>query len=210
MANNIIFCNKCGAHNASAAQFCSNCGSPLAAAIPIARPAVADAMRIASSEAQYVPGMPASTNAVPARFGGFWIRFVAVVIDGILVEALVLPVAFLAGGMAILTGTNIGGMAHGFNFAPFIFAGILAFFGNWIYEASMESSALQATVGKMIFGLKVIDLQGRRISFARATGRHFAKIASSMILCLGYIIAGFTARKQALHDMLASTLVVFK
>jgi uncharacterized RDD family membrane protein YckC len=80
--------------------------------------------------------------------------------------------------------------------------------GNWIYEASMESSTKQATVGKMALGLKVTDLEGRRISFARATGRHFAKLISGIILLIGYIMAGFTERKQALHDMIAGTLVV--
>ena len=86
----------------------------------------------------------------------------------------------------------------------------LAFSGlaKWIYEASMESSARQATVGKMALALKVTDLEGRRISFARASGRHFAKYISGMILLIGYIMAGFTERKQALHDMIAGTLVV--
>src|SRR2546428_774442 len=65
-----------------------------------------------------------------------------------------------------------------------------------------------ATVGKMVFGLKVTNLEGHRISFARATGRHFAKLISAMILLIGYIMAGFSERKQALHDMIAGTLVV--
>ncbi|PYV64750.1 MAG: RDD family protein, partial [Acidobacteria bacterium] len=57
-------------------------------------------------------------------------------------------------------------------------------------------------------GLKVTDLAGRRISFARASGRYFAKYLSSMTLLIGYIMAGFTERKQALHDMIAGTLVI--
>ena len=60
----------------------------------------------------------------------------------------------------------------------------------------------------MALGLKVSDLKGNRISFARASGRHFAKIVSGMILLIGYIMAGFTNRKQALHDMIAETLVL--
>jgi uncharacterized RDD family membrane protein YckC len=59
----------------------------------------------------------------------------------------------------------------------------------------------------MIFGLKVTDLYGNRISFERATGRHFAKILSAMILCIGYLMVAFTERKQGLHDLLAGTLV---
>jgi len=59
----------------------------------------------------------------------------------------------------------------------------------------------------MIFGMKVTDLNGNRISFARATGRHFAKWLSTLILWIGFIMVGFTDRKQGLHDMLAGTLV---
>ncbi len=85
---------------------------------------------------------------------------------------------------------------------------VLSSCAGWIYEAAMESSSKQATVGKMALGLKVTDLEGRRISFPRATGRHFAKYVSGMALLIGYIMAGFTERKQALHDMIAGTLVV--
>lgn len=83
----------------------------------------------------------------------------------------------------------------------------LFFAGGWIYEAGLESSSKQATLGKMALGLRVTDKYGRRITFARASGRYFSKLLSR-ILMIGYIMAGFTARKQALHDMIAGTLVV--
>jgi len=67
---------------------------------------------------------------------------------------------------------------------------------------------MQATLGKRIVGLKVTDLAGNRIGFGRATGRHFAKMLSSMIMNIGYIMVAFTDRKQGLHDMLAGTLVM--
>jgi uncharacterized RDD family membrane protein YckC len=76
-----------------------------------------------------------------------------------------------------------------------------------LYFAIMESSSIQATVGKLAVGVVVTDLNGERISFLRATGRYFAKILSAMILMIGYIMVGFTERKQGLHDMIASTLV---
>ena len=81
---------------------------------------------------------------------------------------------------------------------------------GWLYFALMESSKTQATLGKMALGLKVTDLEGNRISFGRATGRYFGKIISGMIIYIGYILAGLTEKKQALHDIMASCLVVRK
>jgi Tfp pilus assembly protein PilE len=78
----------------------------------------------------------------------------------------------------------------------------------WLYFALMHSSARQATLGKMAFGIKVTDLAGERVSFLRATGRYFATWVSSILLAVGFLMAGLTARKQALHDMIAGTLVV--
>ncbi|MGI8638732.1 MAG: RDD family protein [Pyrinomonadaceae bacterium] len=76
------------------------------------------------------------------------------------------------------------------------------------YFTLLESSRWQATLGKLILGIKVTDLSGGRISFARATGRFFGKILSGQVLLIGYLMAAFTERKQALHDLLAGTLVV--
>lgn len=92
-----------------------------------------------------------------------------------------------------------------------IFAWILVItVGNWLYHTWMESSRYQATLGKMALGIVVTDMYGNRISFARANGRFFGKIVSGMIMNIGYLMAAFTEKKQALHDMLASCLVVMK
>lgn len=85
---------------------------------------------------------------------------------------------------------------------------LLAIVLVWQYYALQESGVAQGTLGKKIVGLKVTDMKGKRISFGRATGRHFAKIISSITLMIGYMMAGFTEKKQALHDMIADTLVV--
>jgi uncharacterized RDD family membrane protein YckC len=74
----------------------------------------------------------------------------------------------------------------------------------------MESSKIQATVGKMLLGMKVTGYNGKRISFLKATGRHFAKYLSAAILGIGYLMIAFTRKKQGLHDMLAQTYVVKK
>ena len=74
----------------------------------------------------------------------------------------------------------------------------------------MESSSRQATVGKMATGIVVTDMTGKKISFAKATGRHFAKIISGVILLIGFIMIAFTQKKQGLHDIIADCLVVKK
>jgi uncharacterized RDD family membrane protein YckC len=139
-------------------------------------------------------------------YGGFWIRVVAAIIDGIILHVAVSPIRMIFGGL------GLAGMMSGVHHIGLGFLGggvtlIALVFGSWLYEAFMQSSSYQATLGKMIFGMKVTDLNGNRISFERATGRHFAKWLSGMILGIGYIMVGFTDRKQGLHDLLAGTLV---
>ncbi|MGD0215101.1 MAG: RDD family protein [Terriglobales bacterium] len=140
-------------------------------------------------------------------YGGFWIRVVAAIIDGILVRVVVTPIHLFFGGLGM--AGMMGGGVHPLGLA-ILGSGvtlIATLFGSWLYEAFMESSSYQATLGKMIFGMKVTDLNGNRISFERATGRHFAKWLSAMTLFIGYMMVGFTERKQGLHDLLAGTLV---
>ncbi|MDP4160359.1 MAG: RDD family protein, partial [Bacillota bacterium] len=72
---------------------------------------------------------------------------------------------------------------------------------GWLYFALMESSTKQATLGKLALGIMVTDLVGQRISFGVATGRYFGKVLSGVALCAGFLMAAFTERKQALHDV---------
>jgi uncharacterized RDD family membrane protein YckC len=81
---------------------------------------------------------------------------------------------------------------------------------TWLYYAFMESSKYQATLGKMVLGIVVTDMNGQRISFGRAVGRNLAKIVSQIILCIGYLMIAFTQKKQGLHDIMANCLVVAK
>jgi|SRR5271166_1217453 len=206
--NATLFCNKCGTANDAGAQFCSRCGTafnPAAAASPGQVPPPASA-----------PGYPASVAGYPVaqfvHYGGFWIRVIAVIIDAVLVRVVLFPfkALFGLGGLAA-GGFDPDNFRHGLALPYMIFGGgviaLLTVVASWLYEALMESSSYQATLGKMIFGLKVTDLHGNRIDFARATGRHFGKWLSGLALCIGFIMVGFTERKQGLHDMLAGTLV---
>ncbi|MCB0606341.1 MAG: RDD family protein [Lewinellaceae bacterium] len=141
-------------------------------------------------------------------YAGFWLRFAAYIIDGFIVTIVTYVVMFailgalwagaMSGGSINETGL-MGGMA-------LMYVIIIA--GMWLYFALMESSAKQATLGKMAVGIKVVDEAGERISFGKASGRFFGKIISGVIIYIGFIMAGFTERKQALHDMMAGTLVV--
>jgi len=154
------------------------------------------------------PAYQTAASMVGVRYGGFWIRVVAAIIDAIIVRVVVSPVHLFFGSLGV-AGMMGGGIPHPAGLA--ILGGgvtlIAAAFASWLYEAFMESSSYQATLGKMICGMKVTDLNGNRISFERATGRHFAKWLSGMILGIGYIMVGFTERKQGLHDLIAGTLV---
>jgi len=146
-----------------------------------------------------MPAVPYPAYLGGVRYAGFWIRFVAIVIDSLIVEAAVVAVA----------GVHSGWEMSSQSFHPHGgFAFILSTVAGWLYAALLESSSRQATVGKMVLGLKVTDLNGNRLDFARATGRHFAKWISGLTLMFGFIMAGFTERKQALHDLIAGTLVV--
>jgi uncharacterized RDD family membrane protein YckC len=149
----------------------------------------------------------AAVIAPTSHYAGFWRRFLALVIDSLLLTAvfwvLSMVVPFVE-SKSLTTGAE--GLDFNMNLTPI--GTIITVGGSWLYFALLESSARGATLGKMALSMRVTDLQGQRISFLRATGRYFAKILSGMIMAIGYIMAAFTAKKQALHDMLAATLVV--
>jgi uncharacterized RDD family membrane protein YckC len=168
------------------------------------------------------PNLPASSAQSNIGYAGFWLRLVAAIIDGIVISIPLMPVFFLVfidifrhaqdfqrgqDPAAILTimGPKIG---------LILFISAIA---SWLYWALCESSAWQATLGKKALGIIVTDLEGRRISFGRASGRFWAGRGAGTIPYLGgtyflvdCICVGFTAKKQALHDMIASCLVLRK
>lgn len=146
-------------------------------------------------------------------YAGFWKRFVAYLIDSIIFSIAYFIIAIPMGLTTGLAGAAEGADQEAVAGLSSMFTGVgllITLFGPWLYFAIMESSKLQGTVGKLAMGIKVTTMEGAKISFLRATGRYFAKIISGLIFLIGYIIAGFTAKKQALHDMIAGTLVVNK
>jgi uncharacterized RDD family membrane protein YckC len=126
------------------------------------------------------------------NYGGFWVRVLATSVDSVICFTLIVvaaaALAMLGGiGMALITPLSM----------------VLPI----AYYALMQSSARQATFGKSLLGMKVATAGGERMSLGRAIARELAKIVSYIPLLLGFLLAAFTARKQALHDMIASTVV---
>jgi len=189
-----MFCSRCGTQNADEAKFCQNCGAPLTIAVS--------------------PAMPVTPPAV--QYAGFWRRFAAYTIDGLILSV---PNGILVAifGLQLLTLFDFGEQGMEFNFdklgtiiAAAVWLALAIFLVRVFYFALFESSRLRATPGKMALGIVVTDLTGRRVSFARALGRNLGKLISGLILSIGYIMAGLTAKKQALHDMMADCLVVMR
>jgi uncharacterized RDD family membrane protein YckC len=145
-----------------------------------------------SDTAEFCPNCGVATAGggglgVSVQYAGFWRRLGAYLIDLLI---LLIP-------LFILSRIGNGGQ-------------LLGLVAQWLYFAYQESSEAQATIGKRALGIKVTDEAGDRISFGRATGRYFAKIISTIIILIGFIMIAFTRKKQGLHDMIAGTLVVMK
>jgi uncharacterized RDD family membrane protein YckC len=151
------------------------------------------------------------------KYAGFWKRFLAYLIDGFILGIfsffVFIPILGLL-GIGLTTAAlehRDPDAAYGFivlAFSAYFMAIMIVTIAGWLYFALMESSSKGATLGKMALQIKVTDLNGNRISFARASGRYFGKIISGMIFCIGYMMAGFTEKKQAIHDMMANCLVI--
>jgi uncharacterized RDD family membrane protein YckC len=130
-----------------------------------------------------------------AAYAGFWRRFAAYVVDYIVV---------FAGSAALVLIASVTGLLP--DGAPRWSAIVLA--GYFLYCTLLESSSSQATLGKRAFGLTVTNVRGERIGFARAAIRFVAKLLSLFTLCIGYLLIAVTPRRQALHDLIAGTVVV--
>src|SRR5699024_5231480 len=186
-----MFCNSCGAATGAEALFCSNCGASISIS-PVARTPSHPTAAVGSTQPSYV---------------GFWMRTLAYIIDYLLYQLafvlMVIPLGFALGiAMAedfTLDEIEAAGALFGFAFSMFV---------QWLWFTVFEASAWQATPGKKMLGLKVVDEQGRRISFGRANGRYWSKIISAVLLCIGFLMVAFTNKKQGLHDKMAETFVV--
>lgn len=163
--------------------------------------------------AAYASGLPQPLDygVQPNMPAGFWMRVAAYLIDAVI---LAIPGWPIARAVPALMGVTLPAQPTPEQLLSFLMVScttnLFALILGWFYYALMESSRHQGTLGKMALGIKVTDMDGQRITFGRATGRYFGKMLSGLTLGIGYMMAGWTERKQALHDLLADTLVVRK
>jgi uncharacterized RDD family membrane protein YckC/type II secretory pathway pseudopilin PulG len=185
---------------------CSRCGKPLPAntsfCVTCNAPAIAPLKTAGLERFEHRPAHAAASGSL--EYAGFWLRVLAYAIDSIVIGVAGTIASGIVGGVArVLSTAGAGGEG-----AAMLLGALAALVTYWLYFALMESSGRQASLGKMALGLTVTDADGARIGFGRATGRYFGKIVSAIPLGIGFLLAGFTGRKQALHDMMAGTLVV--
>ena len=195
------FCLDCGTEVATQYRFCPSCGgrrlqmSGQPPSRPNLAPVAAPPYASSGFASSQPPAVPVGTTTM---YAGFWRRVAAYLIDTGIFFALFVAIAVVL--LLATSGTDLDRFDKPLN--------LLSFILGWLYFAQMESGPHQATIGKRAMGLRVCDLNGQRLSFANASGRYFGKILSALLLCIGFAMVAFTQRKQALHDIMASTLVL--
>ncbi|MGB3271206.1 MAG: RDD family protein [Rhodanobacter sp.] len=164
--------------------------------------------------------LPQTTAAVLEDYAGFWKRVAAYILDAIVLyipnnllimrsmgdgaaqEAMKQTMLSAPGDMHVMMAAY--SQYYATMSTPLIITAVL----TWLYFAVCESSPWQATLGKLALGIRVTDMEGRRIGIGRALLRYLAKFLSAFILCIGFLMVAWTRRKQGLHDMLCGTLVL--
>ncbi len=178
-----MYCPKCGAHNEDADAMCKSCGQPIKKGRELA---------------------------------GFWRRYGANLLDVLVIYILcvMIFVVFMIIDLLIVALTQSGRSSDVFGsvvgMAVMCFGYAVCGLVALLYFAWFESSRFQGTPGKLAVGMIVVDLEGNRISFGKAIIRTLSKILSALIMYVGFIMIGFTEKRQGLHDMIAGTTVVMK
>ena len=150
--------------------------------------------------------MTTSRDLNSVIYVGFWKRVLASLIDSLvmLIPYIIMEATVPYILIDIIMEATVSGKDY-----PFLNPLIQILF-RWAYTAGLQSSYWQATVGKKVLGIIVVDEYGDRLTLKRATGRFFAEILSALLLCIGYMMVGWTKHKQGLHDKIAKTFVIKK
>ena len=191
-----VTCRRCG-WQGEEARYCARCGNDLSAA-PGTPQATFPPPPLRPPAPGPVTGAPRVFTAI--RPAGFWIRAVAVLIDGV-VLIVAQGILFGAGWMLWGSGLSAGMAVKGATqlFSSLIGAAYTIAF-HWIWGQ---------TLGKMALQIRVVSMDGGRLSFGQAVGRYFATFLSALILGIGFVMAGVRSDKRALHDLLAGTRVEY-
>jgi uncharacterized RDD family membrane protein YckC len=209
-----ITCPKCGLKQLESAS-CKSCGTALGGS---ARPQNQPRISETRTPEKFNPEYDSSLKDVSLvrsekdlfSYAGFWRRLGASLIDGMIIWIGGIIMGIILGSLIGLflgiRGTDMAIIKKVAVTNVYIIGTVL----HWLYYALLESSSRQATLGKMAIGIIVTDYDGGRISFGRASGRYWGKMVSALILMIGFIMAGFTERKQGLHDIMAGCLVLNK
>ena len=206
-----IICEDCGTKVTAGAKTCPNCGLDFASqGLWEARVegSIGGAFPLPPEEALHGKAEDAGRRTGRVQPASFGSRLAAYFVDYILTSVLSYGAAAAVAVGMLAKADEAGDWADAP--PPAFIAAILvsSFTIPFLYFTLMESSSMQATLGKKLVGIRVTDLNGQRITFGRAAGRYLGKLVSAMILMIGFLMAAFTARKQALHDIMAGTLVV--
>lgn len=182
-------CSMCGTAADPGARFCSWCGEEIVIDAPPSTP---------SSSGGSSPTEWALTGG-SHHYAGFWLRTVAYALDWalIFVAAFLLIFTFVIGVGPSMSPEEMETIGQ-------LFGVVIA----WLYFTVAESSTWQATPGKRLLGLRVVDRDGVRIGWWHANGRYWSKILSAVLLWVGFLMVGVTQHKQGLHDLIAGTFVI--
>ncbi len=204
-----MFCPKCGKETDASGKFCQWCGSDIDAVAPKA------VMKTEPDEEDE------DETSLAGNYAGLGRRFLAFIVDWIFLFIFIAVAAtffnlvqglkylyYLVVQRAPMWSLTESGTTDAAMIPIIASVGVLFVIIPWLYFAGFECSRGQATPGKTLLRMAVTDWDGNRISFARATLRHFVKIISALILFIGFIMIGLTKKRQGLHDIVSGCLVL--
>lgn len=191
-------CSSCGNAILPDGEFCLFCGDVLSEASHLRRKGP---QRVSAGESRVA-------TKPPIEYAGFWLRVWAGAIDVALEALAALFVTVIVDIAMRVISPKFGLSPITAQYATGIVFIVVLAIGAWLYSAFSESSRWSATVGKRIIGLQVLTSAGGRLTFGQATVRHFMKFLSLFTATVGFMMAGWTRRRQALHDMPSDSVVV--
>jgi len=191
-------CASCGSPALAEGEFCLFCGDLLTHC----RKSSSAILDSSDNIALDVP------SADEKEYAGFWRRVWAGSIDVVLETAVALVLSLLVDFVLLVIGGSMGFAPEAMEYITGMTFIILLTIGAWLYCALSESSRYRATFGKRIMGLQVVNASGGKLTFGQASVRHFMKFLSLFTVGFGFMMAGWTKRRQALHDMPHDCLVI--